>query len=315
LKHLNRLNVHLYVTPICNLHCKHCYYDAWPLDQRPNKLLTIEEMVFIIRTLSNNFDAAFDIEGGEFFLRDDINELFAQLPQQYLKNITITTNGTLAKNILSRDIKYLDEFRISVEGHSDELQRDIRGISLHPVLNTGLGLISENVSVTLRITLHKKNFSALIDMLEYFTSLGFKNFSFYEFQSSGRGHSCEREYGLDQSEIEKVLQLLVENEPLSEINILKLNFNATREDLVRKYQVLLEDRNYLLLDISGIPSLTINYDGDLGVCPWNIGHDHVGKFQKASFLDDVNRYFDKGILSHECAHCSAIRVLLNNKLG
>jgi len=272
-------------------------------------------MVFIIRTLSNNFDAAFDIEGGEFFLRDDINELFAQLPQQYLKNITITTNGTLAKNILSRDIKYLDEFRISVEGHSDELQRDIRGISLHPVLNTGLGLISENVSVTLRITLHKKNFSALIDMLEYFTSLGFKNFSFYEFQSSGRGHSCEREYGLDQSEIEKVLQLLVENEPLSEINILKLNFNATREDLVRKYQVLLEDRNYLLLDISGIPSLTINYDGDLGVCPWNIGHDHVGKFQKASFLDDVNRYFDKGILSHECAHCSAIRVLLNNKLG
>jgi molybdenum cofactor biosynthesis enzyme MoaA len=69
---MESLNVHLYVTPLCNLKCFHCYYDARMLDQAPGELLSTSDIAFIVRSLTENYQADIHMEGGEPFLRADL---------------------------------------------------------------------------------------------------------------------------------------------------------------------------------------------------------------------------------------------------
>ena len=199
-----RLFVHIHVTPNCNLECKHCYYDAKPANFKTEYSLSIPDIASIITVLYEEYDAFFDIEGGELFLRKDISQLFNLLPPDYWGRITITTNGITKITITSGVMLKLDEFRVSVEGHTDELQREIRGIDLAPVMKTCAQLRSAGVPLVLRITLHKKNVQYLAEMLRCFIKQGFDKFSLYEFQATGRGLMHELEYALDESELAQV---------------------------------------------------------------------------------------------------------------
>jgi len=307
-----RLNVHLYVTPICNLRCKHCYYDARSPGGTLDRLLTIDEIRQIITDLSENYAAAFDIEGGEFFLREDIAELFEVVPDHYWQNVTITTNGTVGIGIDPAHLRRLDEFRVSVEGHTDALQQDMRGISLEPVLRTCSRLRSSGVTITLRITVHKRNYGNLIEMINHFTNIGFTRFSMYEFQPVGRGRFHEHEYGLETDEIENVLRLLSTSSFPDGLEMLKLSLSAKRIPLVIRHRQQLTAQGYKIVDLSGVSSLTINYNGDLGVCPWNVGHERIGTFQSAKFLNEVATHMEMGRLDHVCNYCSAIRILYHS---
>ena len=304
-----RLNVHLYVTPFCNLQCRHCYYGAMPPDSMSDRLLTIQEMSHVITSLCDNYAAALDVEGGEFFLREDINCLFESVPDDYWRNVTITTNGTLKVDIDPKYLLLLDEFRVSVEGHTDELQQDIRGISLAPILETCASLRSSGVPITLRITVNKKNYMLLPEMLDRFRGLGFTRFSLYEFQPAGRGCIHADEYGLSIDDLETLLRLLCSCGLHDGIEVLKLSLSARRIHLVKAQQQQLTSLSYKILDLSGVPSLTVNYNGDLGVCPWVIGPEKIGTYRKASFVSDLAGFFDVGILEHVCDFCSAIRIL------
>ncbi|MCA9731950.1 MAG: radical SAM protein [Deferribacteres bacterium] len=310
-----RLNVHLYVTPLCNLACKHCYYNAKSREIFSGRLLTILEMKEIVTILSDSYAAAFDVEGGEFFLRPDIDELFEVVPSHYWNNITITTNGTVNVGIDPKHLRCLDEFRISVEGHTDELQHDIRGINLSPVLETCLHLHSNRVPVTLRITLHKKNYKYLPEMIEKFIALGFTKFSMYEFQPVGQGYSYRNEYSLNQLEIEKIFNLLLSFTNYEKIELLKLSLSRKRIPIVTTYRSKFVRIGYNVADLSGISSLTINYNGEIGICPWNVGDDVIGLFYKDDFKTDISKYVERGLFNHFCDYCSAIRIIYQQPKG
>ena len=304
-----RLNVHLYVTPYCNLQCKHCYYVPMRPGSVLDRLLTIQEMSHIITSICDRYAAAFDVEGGEFFLRDDIGCLFESVPEDYWRNVTITTNGTVKIDIGPKHLSLLDEFRVSVEGHTDDLQKDIRGVPLGPILEACASLQSSGVPITLRITATKKNYMLLPDMLERFQSLGFTRFSLYEFQSAGRGCTRADEYGLSTDDLEQVLGFLCSCNLDDRIEVLKLSLSARRVRLVQIRQEKLTSHGYKIVDLSGIPSLTVNYNGDLGVCPWVIGPLKIGTYRDTSFVSDLAGLLDAGLLDHTCEYCSAIRVL------
>lgn len=303
-----RLNVHVYVTPICNLRCKHCYYVARSPGSSPDSLMSICEIGQVIVALSDSYAPAFDVEGGEFFLRDDIAELFEVVPSRCWSNVTITTNGTVGIDVSPDHLSGLDEFRVSVEGHTDALQQDLRGVRLQPVLTTCLSLLSTGVPVTLRITLHKKNYEYLIEMVDFFTDMGFTRFSFYEFQAVGRGRIYKDEYCLERAEIREVLNLLCSVPAVSKPEMLKLSLNARRVPLVNSVHDKLTSHGHEIIDLSGVPSLTVDYDGTLGVCPWNVRSRTIGVFRKESFIADVAEYLRTGQLDHDCDHCSTIRV-------
>lgn len=303
-----RLYVHLYVIPTCNLKCIHCYSDAMPMNAKVDRILSIDEMRQVITDLCDTYDSAFDVEGGEFFIRKDIDRLFEVVPPDYWRNITITTNGVAKINVDPELLRQVDEFRVSVEGHTDELQRSIRGINLRPVLKTCERLQSSGVPITLRITLHKKNYLQVREMLKHYLELGFTRFSLYEFQASGRGYNYASEYSLDQSDLEYVLLELCKEQIIEKGGLFKLSLSSRRITLVRSFQSLLESKGYEVIDLSGAASLTVNYNGVLGVCPWNVVSENVGLFHQDSFLSDVKNMMSAGTLDHSCSHCSAIRI-------
>lgn len=303
-----RLFVHLYVTPICNLRCKHCYYDAIPIRSDVGHILSIEDCALIIIGLCEAYDAYFDVEGGEFYLRKDIDQLFALVPSIYWNRITITSNGTIKIRTDPSILQQLDEFRISVEGHTDDLQREIRGVELAPVLNTCVALRSAGVPVTLRITLHKKNYLELMAMLNRFMELGFSRFSLYEFQATGRGRDCETEYALSDGEIQHVVKELVLHPIKKRDASVKLSLSARRVSIVSALEKQLISSNYSILRLTGAASLTINYDGSFGICPWQIGSDSIGVFHPDTFLVDIRRFVTSRELYHVCNHCSDIRI-------
>jgi MoaA/NifB/PqqE/SkfB family radical SAM enzyme len=303
------MNVHVYVTPNCNLRCKHCYYDALPLDSVPSDMLEIRELAFIITSLCDNYDTAFDVEGGEFFTRKGIADLFGLVPTECWRHVTITTNGSVEIGLDYDYLRSLDEFRVSVEGHTTALQEEIRGISLEPVLATCAVLRSNRVPITLRITIHKKNYGFLQDMLWYFTGLGFQRFSLYEFQATGRGVGHQSQYGLDEGEVEHVITALCSAALPRDLTTFKLSLSRRRVATVLSHKEELQRSGYSVLDVSGVPSLTVDYNGSLGVCPWNIRSTRIGTFQESSFDVDIRRYLKAGILDHTCDFCSAIRIL------
>jgi MoaA/NifB/PqqE/SkfB family radical SAM enzyme len=303
-----RLNVHLYVTPTCNLKCIHCYSDALPLNTKVDRLLTIDEMGHVINGLCETYDTAFDIEGGEFFVRKDIDRLFDVVPQNHWRNITLTTNGITKINMDPDIFRNLDEFRVSVEGHTDDLQRTLRGIPLRPVIKTCTELMSHGVPITLRITLHRKNYHNILEMLHYFLNLGFMRFSLYEYQSSGRGADQANDYELDAFQIQNVLNQLIAGELDRKVESFKLSLSARRVHPVQESAQLLRAKGFQVVDLSGVASLTVNYNGVLGVCPWNVVHENSGIYQDDNFLPIIQNRMDMGELDHACTHCSSIRI-------
>lgn len=303
-----RLNIHLYVTQACNLRCKHCYY-ACQTNDTPYRLLTIRELSQIIMSLCDAYNADFEIEGGELFLRDDISTLFEVVPASYWSNVTITTNGTVDIKVDYRYLRHLGDLRVSVEGHTDELQQEIRGVTLAPVLDTCSSLRSNGVLVTLRITLHRKNYKQLYEIIDAFANLGFTSLSIFEFQSVGRGRFYEKEYVLENIDLDNVLRLLCSNPIPAGIETLKLSLSAKRIPFVTTYWERLVARGFEIVDLSGVPSLTVNCNGDIGVCPWDVGREKIGALQIGELCCDVAEYIGAGCLDHVCDYCSAISLL------
>lgn len=308
-----QMNVHVYVTPNCNLRCKHCYYDALPLDVVPSDLLDVRQLGFVLTSLCDTYDAALDVEGGEFFTRTDVADLFRLVPAGCWRHVTITTNGSVQINLDHRYLRNLDEFRVSVEGHTNALQEEVRGISLESVLATCASLRSNRVPITLRVTLNKKNYVLLPDMLQCFTRLGFRRFSLYEFQAAGRGIECQSEYGLSDVEFEHLMRVLCCAVVPREVAVLKLSLSRRRLAVVRTHKQALQLSGYRVLDVSGVPSLTVDYDGSLGVCPWDVRGTRIGRFGEASFRADVGRYLEAGMLDHTCDFCSVVRILYESQ--
>ena len=304
-----RLNVHLYVTPLCNLKCNHCYYDAWAIKDNFPHLLSVDEITHIITSLSDNFSVAFDVEGGEFFIRKDIYNIFKSVDPKYWKNVTITTNGTIPIIEGITCLQNLDEFRVSIEGHKDELQQELRGTNIAPIVRTCLQVQEFGVTPTLRITLTKKNYDQINDMLDYFLNLGLRRFSFYEFQPVGRGRQFEQLYALSAQNVEQILISLPSSPSFSEIDVLKFSFNTKRVSLLDTYKNMLKQKGFEMTDIWDVPSLTIDYDGALGICPWNIRGENLGLYQGVSFVEDVKNLLEKGMLNHTCDYCSAVRII------
>ncbi len=304
-----RLNAHLYVTPACNLNCPHCYYNARLSLTTPPDALAISTMLEIIETACELYDARFDIEGGEMFLRRGIGELFAALTTNVRQRLTITTNGMARVTIAPEILRELEEVRVSVEGHTDDLQRDLRGIGLAPVLRTAESIMRAGVPVTLRITLHKRNHALVGEMLESFVARGFSHFSLYEFQSSGRGTALAKSYSLDDTDVERVLDQLAALPEVSHATTIKYSLSRCRALIVESHRLRLEAHGFMVVDVSGVASITCDYDGSLGVCPWNIGGLRIGSVQPNGFRSELRRLMQANALSHKCDHCSAVRVV------
>lgn len=294
------LNVHIYVTPICNIHCRHCYYDAVQNADESN-MLTLKQLQSILTEISTNYDADFHVEGGELFLRNNISSLFENISQTALNQITITSNGTINLTPHLHYLKKINCLRISVCGHTDEMQQSLRGINIAPVLKNIRIAVKEELPLTLRMTLQKRYYVKLLsESLQYFyREENVENFSLYEYQSVGRGKELDEQCLLSNDDCEKILALL-EHEDYKGMN-LSISLTEQRRQLVEQYEERLIQWGYEVEYLPKEQSLTINYDGTMGICAWNVGNDVIGVY-----TTDVESIIKNVDLYHSCEHCSAI---------
>ncbi len=85
----------LAVTDRCNLRCFYCMPEEGINYVRRSELLTYEEMVRLVHLLCELGVEKLRITGGEPFLRKDIMDFLRMMSKSALKEIHMTTNGTL----------------------------------------------------------------------------------------------------------------------------------------------------------------------------------------------------------------------------
>jgi MoaA/NifB/PqqE/SkfB family radical SAM enzyme len=265
-----RLDVHLYVTPVCNLTCPHCYYDALLRKQRPRDEMSLVAIADILTGLCDRFDADISLEGGELFLRPGIESLLECLPTEVLETLTITTNGTLPIRVQPATLQAVRDLRVSIDGHTDELQKELRGVSLRPVLRTCSSLARQGVPFTIRTTLWSGNVDCLADMLAWADRNHFDRLSFFEFQASGRGVGTYDSYGLSDEQFDGLIEQLLHVTVPASLRLLKINFAAPRVATVQRMAARLGARGIAVHELPPVANCTINYNGEVGISPWRI---------------------------------------------
>ena len=109
---MEALAIHMYLTTVCNLNCTHCYYDARRVGDDPGLMLNTEEVARVITHLCGRFEADLHVEGGELFLRDDIDDILTLVPPEHHRSLTFTTSGTVPIRVSTERLKGIGELRI-----------------------------------------------------------------------------------------------------------------------------------------------------------------------------------------------------------
>lgn len=149
----------------------------------------MDDVVDTISWLCNKFEADLHLEGGEIFLRSDLDQIFAKLAPEYLSLLTVTTSGNfpVPMQVSQERLRALGDLRISVEGHTDELQQMLRPANLDRVFRTTEMLRTSAIPFSLRVTLHLLNVRKIQEMITSFVARGVDRISFFEYQPVGRG--------------------------------------------------------------------------------------------------------------------------------
>jgi MoaA/NifB/PqqE/SkfB family radical SAM enzyme len=303
---MNNVDVHLHTNSSCNLQCIHCYGYIEHLNQThviPERLY-----VSIIQTLLENFNPEIHLEGGEIFLEQKIISSLDSFSLDELKNIVITTNGTIRasdKNVLSV-LRKIGMLRVSIEGHTEELHNAIRHSSLVTVLDNINFYQEQGVLVCARITLNALNMNLMFsDLIPSLSERGIKSFQIYELQSVGRA-----EVECNDLDI-KDMSLLCLFDNINHIKrdvSLKINLPKHRREEIELYAKMIEGAGAFIDDFRFCPTINISADCAVRVCAWDmtspplmiINTDNVD-----SLVDVLNS--DKVI--HECVHCSSFSIV------
>jgi MoaA/NifB/PqqE/SkfB family radical SAM enzyme len=286
------LNVHLYVTPVCNLKCPHCYYDAFERVAPPPKMLGLDEIAALLHSLADQFDADVHLEGGEPFLRDGIGEVLEGLPEQVLRTLTVTTNGTVRVPMDPEALRGLGALRVSLDGHTDELQQELRGTGLAPVLRTLRRFDADDVPYVVRMTLWRRNAGALASIYRFIEEHGVRRLSLYEFQPSGRGIGTDLLYSVSDRAFEAFLDDLVTLTPPAILESLAVSVSGRRtESVLTRQRRRLLDAGFEVVELPSTASCTINFDGTVGISAWEVtaygAPDVFTDVSEPTFLDTL----------------------------
>jgi MoaA/NifB/PqqE/SkfB family radical SAM enzyme len=264
------LDVHLYVTPRCNLTCPHCYYDALDRTQHPDFVISAEKISDTIVDLCDRFDADISLEGGEPLLRMGFEDMLAKLPADILGSLTVTTNGTVPLHAPESVLGHLGSLRVSIDGHTDELQRELRGVELEPVLATCHGLQASHIPFAVRMTLWRRNIAQLEEIYAWADAHRIAWLSLFEFQPSGRGAGLDLRYGVTAPQAEGFLDDLVSLQRPDCLRRLTLNLAERRIEAVLSRRERLAKAGLSIRDLPPRPNCTVNYDGSVGISPWRV---------------------------------------------
>lgn len=178
-------NLFLYVTEDCQLSCRHCY-----MGQRlaRKSLMSLEVAESVLRACRNLGSRYVTILGGEPTLHPELAEVVFLASTIGYEQITIDTNGVLAKRLAGIPPDLLRYVSVSLDGGTSTTHDDIRGEgSFRKALKGVQWLIENGYRVRLNCTVTKKSLHELNPLLEMAESLGISLVNFHAFTPEGNG--------------------------------------------------------------------------------------------------------------------------------
>ena len=115
------------VTDRCNLRCMYCMPEDGVEMVSHNEVLSFDEIVRVIRLLSNLGFEKVKITGGEPLVRKNLASLVADIKDiSGIRNVTLTTNGVLLKSQI-QDLSHagLDAVNVSLDTLNPEVYKKI----------------------------------------------------------------------------------------------------------------------------------------------------------------------------------------------
>lgn len=169
--HGRKINyLRLAVTDRCNLRCFYCMPEEG-INYLPRKeLLTYEEMERVIFLLASLGISKLRITGGEPFLRKGMMEFLTRISQiEGIKQIHITTNGTLTKDLIPELKKIgITSINLSLDSLDEKRFFDItRRDSFQSVMQTFDQLLAYNIPTKINtVVMQGRNIEDILPLVE-----------------------------------------------------------------------------------------------------------------------------------------------------
>lgn len=215
-------DIRISVTDQCNFRCTYCmpaeiFGEDYPFLE-DHKLLSFEEIITLVRCLTDLGVEKVRITGGEPLLRKNLAKLINQINQiNGVKDIALTTNGVylpkLAKPLKEAGLKRIN---ISLDALDDELFKKIngRGVGVAPVLKGIAAAVAANLEVKINMVVKKGlNDHQIVPMTQFFKDGG-QTLRFIEYMDVGSSNGWKFDHVLTKKQIFSQLQEHFDLEPL-----------------------------------------------------------------------------------------------------
>lgn len=180
LKDDSSLLIDSFVSNICNLNCKHCYFG----DTQPHsEAVSLSRWIsFIEEALKIRFHH-FHFSGKEPFLDKRLHEIFAFLdekkqiyPQLFYGAVSNGTslNADQYNSVLATNISYLE---FSIEG-LNKYNDSVRGDGVFSVVINTIKALNEKYKINITSTVFEDNHQDLISVVDFLRKIGIRKFNF-----------------------------------------------------------------------------------------------------------------------------------------
>lgn len=163
-------------TSRCNSRCLSC--DWWRTDGSTD--LTRDEIAAMCSELSELRTKLVVFTGGEPLVREDVFQI-ADLFRAQGVALHLLTSGLALERHAKAVVERFDAVTISLDGHTADLYRAIRGVDGLAAVERGVRRLKElrpGLTVRARATLQKRNFAALPHLIDKANAMGLDQISF-----------------------------------------------------------------------------------------------------------------------------------------
>lgn len=186
------ISVGIITTNRCNLKCVHCMNES---TMSVDEELSTNEIINIIDQSADAGVAFVEFNGGEFFVRSDVEQLLDYALMRNVR-ISITTNGTLISDdwIKKYDGK-ISLLRISLDSHIELIHDEFRGVkgSFNKTIATIDKLLKNKYTVTILTTVTRSRVSTFNEFVRFLEGLGVAGLHTTLLIPAGRGKNIDYE--------------------------------------------------------------------------------------------------------------------------
>lgn len=235
LKNQAQLTVSVYLTKLCNLRCRTCYFNA---GEPFEKELKSQDWIKIVKKLADIGVKRVYILGGEptvlprGFLLSFLNEV-----KEYGLNASLSTNGILINEELADELKKLrvEQVQVSIDGSTEEVNDYIRGKGSYNAATKAVKVLRDKgLEVSTSMTLTSVNYYQADEFIKLSESLGASVATIIVAQEFGR---IEKSLVPTREQVMEAYRKIISYEP--RISVVLNGFRFYMPDLIETGKIAL----------------------------------------------------------------------------